>query len=106
MCVLWTNQALVLSASELGNPEGRAGLPLGLGKRLGTHRVGGRPAGRQVSGEAADRICPPSLLRPHESLGWAPSHLPSHSRPSSWWRAPALAPSLCLSLPPHSHRTC
>lgn len=95
------------SAPKLGNPEGRAGLPLGLGGGLGTHRVGSRPAGRQVPGEAQagrgpafqpDRICPPRLLRPHESLGWAHSHLPSHSSRSTWtatsslWRAPALAP--------------
>lgn len=57
------------SAPKLGNPEGRAGLPPGLGGGLGTHRVGGRPAGRQVSGQAQagrrpafqpDRICPPA----------------------------------------------
>lgn len=109
------------SASKLRNPEGRAGLPLGLGGGLGTRRVGGRPAGWQVSGEAQagrrpafqpDRLCPRGLLRPQESLGWAHSHLPSHSSRSTWpatsslrW-APALAPST-LPLPaPHSHRTC
>lgn len=88
--------------------------------------VGIRPAGRQDSGGAQaccgrafqpDRICHPSLLRPHESLGWAHSHPSSHSShfhldrhlqlaATSPRDLPAQCCSLRLSLPaPHTHRT-
>lgn len=81
------------SAPKLGNPEGKAGLSLGLGGGLGTTGLGADLlAGRSQSRlrQAADPHSL-SLLRPHESLG-------SHSSRSTWtatsslWQAPALAP--------------